>query len=109
MVDCEGLRNLLNFKEVSDLAAAYRGWIEEAIGAEGRLRDGRWSESIAVGSESFVMMTKEKLGIKAKGREVVGEDGSYVLRESPGPYNSILGYENDVLRAENAYFWDHNQ
>jgi putative transposase len=72
------------------------------------LRDGKWSESIAVGSESFVMMTKEKLGIKAKGREVVGEDGSYALRESPAPYNSILGYENDVLRPENAYFWDHN-
>lgn len=56
------------------------------------------AQSIAVGSESFVMMTREKLGIKAKGREVLGGDGSYVLRESPAPYNSILGYENDVLR-----------
>lgn len=28
----------------------------------------KWSESIAVGSESLIMMTKEKLGIKAKGR-----------------------------------------
>jgi REP element-mobilizing transposase RayT len=108
MVDYEGLRKLLNFKEMPDLVDAYRGWIEEAIGAEGQLRDGKWSESIAVGSESFVMMTKEKLGIKAKGREVVGEDGSYALRESPAPYNSILGHENDVLRPENAYFWDHN-
>jgi hypothetical protein len=61
-----------------------------------------------VGSESFVMMTKEKLGIKAKGREVLGEDGSYALRESPAPYNGILGYENDVLRPENAYFWGEN-
>jgi hypothetical protein len=41
--------------------------------------------------------------------EVVGEDGSYVLRESPASYKSILGHENDVLRPENAYFWDHNQ
>jgi len=68
-----------------DLADTYRGWIEEAIGAQGQLWDGKWSESIAVGSESFVMMTKEKLGIRTKGREVVGEDGSYVLRESPAP------------------------
>jgi putative transposase len=72
------------------------------------LPDGKWSESIAVGTESFVIMTKEKLGIKAKGREVAGEDGSYVLRESPTPYNSILGHENDALRPENAYFWNHN-
>jgi putative transposase len=104
LIDYEGLRELLNFRGMNDLADAYRGWIEEAIGSEGQLRDGKWSESIAVGSESFVMMTKEKLGIRAKGREVVGGDGSYVLRESPAPYNSILGHENVDLRHENAYF-----
>jgi REP element-mobilizing transposase RayT len=108
LVNYEGLRDLLNFKEMADLAAAYRGWMEGTIGAEGRLRDGKWSESVAVGSESFVMVTKEKLGIKAKGREVLCEDGSYVLRESPGPYSSSFGHENDVLRPENAYFWDNN-
>jgi putative transposase len=108
LIDYEGLRGLFNFRGMDDLAAAYRGWIEEAMGEEGQSRDGKWSESIAVGSESFVMMTKEKLGIKAKGREVVGEDGSYVLQESPAPYNSILGYENDALRPENGYFWEHN-
>jgi len=108
LIDYERLRNLLSFNEMPDLADAYRGWIEEANGAEGQLRDGKWSESIAVGSESFVMMTKEKLGIKAKGREVVGQGESYVLRESPAPYDSILRHENDVLRPENAYFCDHN-
>jgi putative transposase len=40
LVDYGGLRNLLNFKEMPDLADACRGWLEEAIGAEGRLRDG---------------------------------------------------------------------
>jgi len=54
------------------------------------------------------MMTKEKLGIKAKGREMVGEHGSYALRESPAPYDGILGYENDALRPENAYFCGEN-
>jgi len=93
---------------MEDLAEAYRGWIEETIRADGLLRQGKWSESIAVGSESFVMTTKEKLGIKAKGREVVGEDGSYMLRESAAPYSSILGHENDGLRLENTYFWDDN-
>ena len=58
-----------------------------------------------MGSESFVTMTKEKLGIKAKGRKVVGEDGSYVLQEPPAAYNSIFGLENGVLRAQNEHFW----
>jgi len=53
------------------------------------------------------MVTKEKLGYKAKGHDVVGEDGSYRLRESPARYNGNLGHENDALRPKNAYFWDH--
>ena len=106
LIDYQGLRELLNFSEMADLADAYRGWVEEALSADGHLRDGKWSESIAVGSESFVTMTKEKLGIKAKGREVVGEDGSYVLQEPPAPYNSIFGLENRVLRAQNEHFWE---
>ena len=108
LVDYEGLRGLLNFREMPDLAAAYRGWVEDALRAGGQLRDGKWSESIAVGSESFVTMTKEKLGSKAKGREVIGEDGSYVLQESPAPYNSGLGHKKDVLSPENGFFWEVN-
>ena len=91
-----------------ELAAAYSYWVEDALRAGGQLRDGKWSESIAVGSESFVAITKEKLGSKAKGREVIGEDGSYVLQESPAPYDSILGHENDVLSPENCFFWEDN-
>jgi hypothetical protein len=51
-------------------------------------------------------MTKEKLGRKAKGREVVGEDGSYVLQEPTAPYSRILGHENEPLSLKNSYFWD---
>lgn len=108
IIDYEELMKLLNFKKMANLADAYRGWIEEALGAGGRFRDGKRSESIAVGSESFVLITKEKLGIRAKGRKLVGEDGSYVLRESLAPYNSILGHENDVLRPENIFLWKNN-
>jgi len=108
LVDYEGLKGLLNFWEMPDLADAYRGWVEDALSADGQLRDGKWSESIAVGRESFVTMTREKLGSKGKGREVVGGDGSYVLQESPTPYNSILGHENEALSLENAFFWDDN-
>ncbi len=103
MVDYEGLMELLRFKEMVDLAYTYRGWVEEALSGDGQLRDCRWSESIAVGSELFVTITKEKLGAKAKGREVVGGNGSYVLQEPPAPYNTFLGHENDVLSLENAF------
>lgn len=64
-----------------ELKKTYRGWVEEALGKQGDQRQPRWTESIAVGSENFVRYTKEKLGIKAVGREVIGANGSYVLQE----------------------------
>lgn len=69
-------------------------------------RDEKWTERVAVGSEAFVTATKEKLGFKAKGREVIGGDGSYELREFPGPYQGILRDENAVLMPQNEYFWE---
>ena len=106
LIDYEGLKDLLGFKGMDDLAAGYRGWVEESLRELGRYRDGKWTESVAVGNEAFVMMMKEKLGNKAKGREVVGGDGRYVLRESPAPYDGILGHENATLRLQNEYFWE---
>jgi hypothetical protein len=44
-----------------------------------------------------VNATRDKLGMKGKGREVIGVDGSYVLRESPAPYRTIFGAINDDL------------
>ena len=106
LIDYEGLRNLLGFKSMHDLAEAYRGWIEESIKAGNYTRDEKWTESVAVGSEAFVETTKQRLGFKGKGREVIGGDGSYELKESPALYMGILGQENAVLRPQNEYFWE---
>jgi hypothetical protein len=68
----------------------------------------RASRHYLPGSEAFVAATKEKLGFKAKGREVIGVSGSYELREPPAPYKGILRHENAVLRPQNEYFWENN-
>jgi putative transposase len=49
---------------------------------------------------------KEKLGFRAKGREVVGRNGSFELRESSAAYRSILGPENAAIRPQNQYHWE---
>jgi hypothetical protein len=41
----------------------------------------RWSESIAVGSHSFVEMVKNNLGIKVTHQKVIETDQNYALRE----------------------------
>jgi REP element-mobilizing transposase RayT len=106
LIDYEALRDLLGFGSLHDLAEAHRGWVEESVQETGRFRDGKWTESIAVGSEAFVTATKVSLGFRAKSRALVGCNGSFELKESQAGYRGILGQENAVLRPQNRYCWE---
>jgi REP element-mobilizing transposase RayT len=106
IIDYESLLELFGCRSIDEFKALHRGWVEEAI--EKRSRNGReprWTESIAVGTEAFVTDTKEILGIKGKGREIVNGNGCYELRESLSPYNAVFGGKNEGLRPKNEYFW----
>ena len=48
----------------------------------------------------------ERLGIKAKGRKIVGSKKSYELREPAVSYGGNFTPENGLLRLQNTYFWD---
>ena len=67
---------MLNIKIMEELKQSYRGWVEEELVKEDRGRQPRWRESVDVGSECFVENTKEKLGTRAMGREIIGRNGS---------------------------------
>jgi hypothetical protein len=66
----------------------------------------KWTQSIAVGREPFVEKIKAELGIRAIGREVMGEDGIYELREPDVSYDAIFAGKNTGLRPKNTYFWN---
>jgi REP element-mobilizing transposase RayT len=106
LIDYEGLMGLFGIKTRDELRKAYGAWLEEAMGRQCRERQPRWTESIAVGSEPFVRDTKQRLEIRAVGREVTGADGSYELREPAIPYEAVFNPQNGDLRAENKYFWN---
>ncbi len=79
-------------------------WVEEILKTKNYVRESKWSQSIAIGSKSFVEGIKEKLGIRAKSRKVGESGGLYHLREAQVPYNSDFTPENSGLRAKNTYF-----
>jgi putative transposase len=54
LIDYQALRDLLDFRSMDELAKAYRGWVEESLREVSCFRDGKWTESVAVGSEEFV-------------------------------------------------------
>ena len=59
-----------------------------------------------VGSKGVVEATKERLGIRAKGRKMLSNNGAYELRELATPYKGDFDPENGVLRLENTCFWN---
>jgi hypothetical protein len=69
------------------------------------IRQEEWTSSIAVGSRAFVEQAKAHLGFRAKGRDVVGGNEGYQLREGFAPYKALFGGENDDIGLENTYLW----
>ena len=70
------------------------------------VREGKWAQSIAIGSEGVVEKTRQELGIRARGRKVVEAGPAYQLREPQVSYSAHFGLENDDIESENTCFWD---
>ena len=68
------------------------------------IRDNRWTESIAVGSEGFFMaVTKVKPGIRTTECQGFGAKDSFQFREPEVAYNCDFDPEIDALKPENTY------
>lgn len=65
----------------------------------------QWTESIAVGSKSFIETIREKLGILSKGRKIIENDGGFHLREETGTYIANNEGKKANIDAENTYLW----
>jgi putative transposase len=108
IVDLRELSSLCGFSELAEFQKAYRKWVDEALRRETAMREGRWSETIAVGSVSFVTNVKRELGFKAAHREVIAAGGAHALREGSEAYGFNFAGENEVLSSENTRFWKEN-
>ena len=51
-------------------------------------KENKWTQSIAVGSKTFIKKMKEALGFRATGRKIICVDDTFELREvyRPPPY-----------------------
>lgn len=68
-------------------------------------REAKWTQSISVGDKEFLMETKAKLGSRAFGRKVKGNDEGFELKETQSPYNLVFSPEKFGLRLKNDYLW----
>ena len=81
LINYKRLMELLNIQKGEELKKSHNDWIEEALRSGRHVRESKWVQSVAVGSEEFVEMTKERLSFKVKGRRVSRSDEDYQLRE----------------------------
>jgi len=93
-------------KDMGELQESCRKRVEQNLATRNQSRDSKWTESISAGSKVFIEATIKGLGIKAKGRKLVGSKKSYELREPAVSYGGNFTPENGLLRLQNAYFWD---
>ena len=73
------------------LKSSHRGRVDEYPGNGAAGRQDEWTDSIAVGSKSFIEKVKALPGFKAKGVDVMEGGEGYHLREEPdlpiGPFS----------------------
>jgi len=105
IIDIPALMELAGFKDIATMQQQHRQWLNEELAIDDNTRDKIWTESLAVGSVTFVEKVQTLLGAKANNRQVAVIGDKYALREESARYNSFFGGENSGLRADNEYFW----
>jgi putative transposase len=90
LIDRKALMQLLGIGGSEPLSRSHRGRVEEALKSEGNMRESRWSESIAVGSLSFVEQVKTDLGARGFGRKITSSAAGHELREAQVAYDDLF-------------------
>jgi len=106
-IDLETLARLLELSTVDELRTWQRRSVRECLQAKaGRERRPEWTESIAVGDESFLESIKTRLGMAARHRTIqsLGGDAS-MLCEAPQAYSAGNKGGMPNLNTSNALPW----
>jgi putative transposase len=96
--------DLLGFENYDALKDAHEKWVDSANQTENRGKENKWTQSIAVGSKTFIEQMKEALGFRAKGRKIICADDTFELREVLTSY----GKANN-LDSGNTFLWDQHR
>ena len=95
LLDIEKLLWLVRTKDIEEFRKNLEASLQERIAKDQMKREAKWTESIAVGSESFVAGLEGRVGNRQR-MEVVEEGETWVLREC---YKSILEGKNRPIAA----------
>ena len=94
VTDRDKLMNLLALNNFETLKTSRQKLVEAALKNKHASRDPKWTESVAVGNERFVRSVQTCLGIRARGRSVIGDyisgNESFRFKETQVPYGDVF-------------------
>lgn len=107
----DSLVRLMGFTDLQSFQSAHKRWVEASLQVGEFGRESHFTESIAVGSQSFIEKVKKSLGFMAIGRSITGSNKHYQLREnvikfgnSPSDgLNTVAGPDSEYT---NTFLWD---
>ena len=101
IIDFDRLMDLLGFKNHDELKKAHRKWVDSAQKTGIGCKENKWTQSIAVGSKTFIEKMKETLGVRVRGRKIICADDTFELREVRTPYGKAENQDSG-----NTFLWD---
>jgi putative transposase len=101
IIDFDRLMELLGFENYAELKGAHFKWVESKLQADSSEAESKWTQSIAVGSETFIEKIKKALGFRARGRKITSSDDTFELREGQVSYGAA-----DKLDSGNTFPWN---
>jgi hypothetical protein len=83
IIDTEVLCRLTHCRDELALRKAHQQWVAHALKNNPVLREPLWTESVAVGSETYIELMKSQLGIRAYHRKVKQQtDTTFLIQDS---------------------------
>ena len=110
IIDLDTLVRLMGCTGLQDLQATHKRWLEENLQPNKPQRQRHWTESIAVGSKSFIEEVKKSLGFRARGRSMAGSNDHFELREETSNFGNTSLPGSDLSKrsdsdANNTFVW----
>ncbi len=97
ILDKQALLDLLELQNLADLERQHRGLIDAAISQQNLERDGRWTESMAVGSSEFATEFHAQLRARGNGCRIIECEDNSVVREGLTAYGADFALQNRAI------------
>ncbi|MDT8398341.1 MAG: transposase [Pseudomonadales bacterium] len=105
IIDIAGLLDLAGVRDLATFQAQHRHWVQDALKRKQSKRDRRWTDSIAVGSASYIEKVKTSLGIAASHKPTIEQDSRYFIKEDEGSYRGRFDGKKAHLRPKDGTIW----